>query len=301
MDVDSGSRTAVLVCQGRAVADGRLAIGRFRDPVSALLLRPDELALVERPRAGDLPRDWRHRMLVQRVGATGEIMAPRTVAIDDTIRAAGDGQVVLLGAGLDSRPWRLTALAGCVVYSVDHPATQADLRERIGELTTTATRLEFVPVDLTRTPLDAAMSATTHDPTVATTWVWEGVVPYLRPDEVTKTVAEVAARSAPGSTLIVNYQVRAWLTRVGRRMSDVLARATGEENTFAGEPWRSLWSAREMATLLAEHGFIVDRDRDLLAIAREVGSPTTHGRSLSTGRVAVAGFHAPHERTRPGG
>lgn len=45
----SASRTAVLVCQARAVAHGRLAPGRFDDPVALPLLRPDERAPVEAP------------------------------------------------------------------------------------------------------------------------------------------------------------------------------------------------------------------------------------------------------------
>ena len=35
------SRTAVQVCQGRAVAHGRLAVGRFDDPTALALLRLD--------------------------------------------------------------------------------------------------------------------------------------------------------------------------------------------------------------------------------------------------------------------
>ena len=51
MDGRRTSRTAVFVCQGRAVADGRLAVGRFEDPVAAQLLRPEELADVELARS----------------------------------------------------------------------------------------------------------------------------------------------------------------------------------------------------------------------------------------------------------
>lgn len=56
------SRTAVLVCQARAVADDRLAIGRFSDPVAAHLLRDGERAAVDRARSGTTPDTWRERM-----------------------------------------------------------------------------------------------------------------------------------------------------------------------------------------------------------------------------------------------
>jgi hypothetical protein len=44
MVVKSGgvSRAAVFVCQGRAAAHGRLAVGRFSDPIAERPLREDE-------------------------------------------------------------------------------------------------------------------------------------------------------------------------------------------------------------------------------------------------------------------
>src|SRR4051794_6175063 len=99
------SRTAVLVCQGRATADGRLAVGRFADPVAAQVLRPDELATVRAARedagAGLKGRD---RLVLESVRACAQIVVPRTVMIDqavtDAVRADAGTQVVVLGAGL---------------------------------------------------------------------------------------------------------------------------------------------------------------------------------------------------------
>ena len=141
MDQKRASRTAVFVCQGRAVADGRLAVGRFGDPVSARLLRPQELADVELARSAINTSDWRRRLAVEALRACAEVVVPRTVAIDDAVSAAANGQVVIVGAGLDSRPWRLDALAGATVVLVDRPASQSDARERSDELAPIA-RLE---------------------------------------------------------------------------------------------------------------------------------------------------------------
>jgi hypothetical protein len=69
----------------------------------------------------------------------------------------GDAQVVLVGAGLDTRPSRLSALSGATVFSVDHPATQANARDRSAALAPLPRRLVFVPVDLTAQPLDVAL------------------------------------------------------------------------------------------------------------------------------------------------
>ncbi len=276
------------MCQGRAVADGRIATGRFHDPIAVLLLRPDERVPVEQVRQDLHPSAWRQRLAFESVRACAEVMVPRTVFIDDAIRAAGQRQVVIVGAGLDSRPWRMPELREATVFAVDHPASQADLLDRSAALEPTVGRLEFVPVDLTCDALGPALAAAGHDPSTRTTWVWEGVVPYLSEQAVESTVASFAACSARGSVLVVNYQERSWPARFGRRLSGTVQRILRVDDPLASEPWRSTWTPKAMAALLTRHRFIVDRDRDLLAIAGELGSVATHRRSLANGRVAVA-------------
>jgi methyltransferase (TIGR00027 family) len=281
------SRTAVLVCQGRAVADGRAAVGRFADPVAVRLLEDDERRVVEQARADDDPRDVRERLVVEMLRACAEGMVPRTVAIDDAIAEAGHRQVVILGAGLDTRPWRLDSLRDAVVFAVDHPASQAEARERAADLTAVG-RLEFVPVDLSTDDLGAALARAGHDPAVPTTWVWEGVVPYLTADDVRATLAGLAARSAPGSVVVVQYQTRSWTATAGRQLSRLVLRLARTPDPLAAEPWRSLWTPAGMRELLGADGFAVASDEDLLTIAERLGSPTGHRRSLTNGRVAVA-------------
>ena len=287
METSRASRTAVLVCQGRAVADGRAAVGRFADPVAMRLLEDDERRAVERARAAEDPRDVRDRLVVEMLRACAEGMVPRTVTIDDAIRRAAHPQVVVLGAGLDTRPWRLDELRGAVVFAVDHPASQAEARDRAADLSPVG-RLEFVPVDLSRDDLGAALRQAGHDPAVPTTWVWEGVVPYLAVEDVRVTLAGLAARSAPGSVVVVQYQTRSWTATAGRQLSRLVLRLTRTHDPLAAEPWRSLWTPQAMARLLAEHGFDVVSDEDLLTIAGRVGSPATRRRTLADGRVAVA-------------
>jgi methyltransferase (TIGR00027 family) len=288
VDDARASRTAVFVCQGRAVGDRRLAVGRYADPVAARLLRPDELAAVERARTAVPPTDVRERLVTESLRACAEVVVPRTVAIDDAVRAARHQQVVIVGAGLDSRPWRLPELRDTRVFALDRPASQADARERAAALAPVTDRLTFVPVDLAREAIDDALARAGHDVRVATTWVWEGVVPYLTPAAVETTVAGLSTRSAPGSVLVVNYQSPSWVAAVGRRVARVMARVSRQDSPLAGEPWRSLWTPERMRDLLGRHGFVVRSDDDLLSIAGGIGSPTANSRSVATGRVAVA-------------
>jgi methyltransferase (TIGR00027 family) len=284
------SRTAVLVCQGRAAADGLIAAGRFADATAMALLRPGERAAVQQVRDGVVPQQWRQRVDYETVRANAEVIVPRTVAIDDAVRARPGPQTVILGAGLDGRAWRMPELSGMAVFEVDQPASQQDKRDRAAALA--GTPPVFVAVDFGRDRLAEALALAGHRPGLATTWIWEGVVPYLTPAEVAGTVAAIAACSAPGSRLIVNFQVPArsvWLGRVAARL---LMASTGRSSVWAKEPWRSTWTSEAMAALLASHGYTVTHDEGLLETARALGIPVNHPRSLGHGRVMVADLPA---------
>ncbi|GIM91786.1 class I SAM-dependent methyltransferase [Paractinoplanes toevensis] len=276
------SRTAVLVCQGRAVAHGRIAPDRFADPTAMPLLREAERAQVSRVRDEQPPNGMAERMQYEMIRAGSEIIVPRTVAIDDAVRAVPTPQVVILGAGLDGRAWRLD-LPGTVVFEVDHPASQQEKRERAAVLEGEPPR--YVPVDFARDRLTDALKAAGHRDDEPTTWIWEGVVPYLTRPEVAATVAAVTARSAPGSRLIVNYQAPSLLGGVARKLIGAAARRF---NPWAAEPWRSTWTPAAMSRLLATHAFVVRRDHDLLETATALGVRPERATSLRNGRIALA-------------
>lgn len=284
MNERTASRTAVLVCQGRAAASGRGAEGRFTDPVAELLLRAEERVPVDQVRAGTPPAGWKERTVYESVRACAEVVVARTLAIDEALHARVGNQLVILGAGLDTRAWRMAELAGADVWEVDHPASQRDKQSRLPAGSAALARsVRFTPVDFAVDDLGTALDAAGHDPCVPTTWLWEGVVPYLTRDEVRATVAAVAARTAPGSALVVNYQAPSARAAAGR----LLARVLGSSIT-SGEPWRSLWRPRQLAVLLAEHGLRVVSDDDLLDLARIHGLPVRGRTSLRSGHVAVA-------------
>lgn len=281
------SRTAVLVAQARAVADGRILPGRFSDPIAIRLLDDAEGTAVERARDDAPPPGVRGRLSYEFLRATAEHMAVRTVLIDDAIRAAATSQVVLLGAGLDARAWRLAALSATTLFEVDHPASQADKRRRVAGLEPMA-EPRYVAVDLATSPLAPALEAAGFDPTMPTTWVWEGVVMYLTPAAVESTVAQVATLSPPGSRLVVNYSVPSWVGRLVRLTLGRLSRLARGEDPFADEPNRSAWTPETIGALLRRHGFGVETDVDLATGAERLGLATEYGARLRTFRVVVA-------------
>jgi methyltransferase (TIGR00027 family) len=285
------STTAVLVCQGRAAAHGRLAPEVFSDPVALDLLRPDEREVVEQVRAGTPPDGFSARLAYEAVQACAEVIVPRTVAIDEALLARPHPQLVILGAGLDTRAWRLTKLADVDVTEVDHAASQRDKRERLGDRPALVRTLRFAAVDLAEDELGDALDAVGHDPDVPTTWLWEGVVPYLTREHVVGTLRAVGRRSARGSSLIVNYQTPSVRAHLGRRLVGLLSALGRHEAATAHEPWRTLLTPAQMAGLLVDAGFGVHSDEDLLTVAGRLRVGTGARTSLRNGRVAVALRH----------
>lgn len=284
----AASRTAVLVCQGRATADGRYAVGRFSDPVAWHLLDPDERTVVVQARGQQRPEGGPDRMTYELVWRTAMLMVPRTLAIDDAVRDHGATQLVVLGAGLDARAWRMPELAQAVVFEVDHPASQHDKQRRLGDRAPTAHRVVPVAVDLDGQPLRPALEAAGFDRALETTWVWEGVVPYLTADAVEGTVRQVGELSAPGSLLVVNYQARSLTALAMRHVMRIVMRLARQSDPLAAEPWRSTWSPQQLRTMLSSNGFDVTSDADLLTLAAGLGLPPDGNASLRNGRVALA-------------
>ncbi|GAA2532854.1 hypothetical protein Ahu01nite_068120 [Winogradskya humida] len=71
-------------------------------------------------------------------------------------------------------------------------------------------------------------------------------------------------------------------------MARVLMASTGRRSVWAREPWRSTWTAGEMAALLARHGFTVTLDQNLLEVAEALETPAHRPRSLGNSRLMVA-------------
>ena len=279
----------MLVCQARAVADGRLAVGRFGDPVAARLLRGDERTEVDLAR-GPVPRGLGDRMTYEFLTGTADILATRTVVIDDAVRAGRHPQVVLLGAGLDARAWRMPELADATVFEVDQPASQRDKKERVAGLEPAAKSVVFVPVEFGRDSLRDALVAAGHDPAVPTTWIWEGVLPYLTQAQVMSTLTEVAACSAPGSRIAVTYSTKNRLNGAALLLLKVVCAIARRQNPLEHEPHISAWAQDRMATLLASHGAQVSTDVDQLATARQLGIVPRRPEQLDCGRVGIADF-----------
>lgn len=250
MKAERPSRTAHFVALGRALADAGLShVPGFRDPTARVFL--SEKGLRSLDKAERAAREGKRSFGLEMARAMADMIALRTTAIDAAVRnaiVAGATQLVILGAGYDGRAWRMPELAGVKVFEVDHPATQSDKRRHLAELPPPIGTVNFVSIDFERESLGAVLDCAGHDRASPTCWLWEGVVMYLTREAMRSTLADVAHRSAPGSTLIVNYHT------VHRRL---IARLIFR---MIGEPQISAWTPDEMAADLKSVGFAVQED-----------------------------------------
>jgi methyltransferase (TIGR00027 family) len=248
-----------MVCMGRAAAHGQGLVPAFADPTALALLPQEARRRVESYCAGDRRPGLRGRFADGLLARRATMMAVRTVAIDEAVRAAAAPQVVILGAGLDGRAWRMPELRDAVVFEVDHPDSQREKRARAAALAPAARAVHFVPVDFTRDRLDDALAGAGHDPARPTTWIWEGVVMYLALADIEATLGVVASRSAAGSRLIVLYFSPALVLRV---VAPIIRRL--------GEPLRSVFTAPQIQALLGRFGFTAVSDEGLPEVARRL-------------------------------
>lgn len=281
---------AVAVARGIGTAPDHV------DPVAAALVPPPlgrALAWVGRP---STPPAVRGALRVVTLGLVDHVSL-RRAAIDEALEralAAGARQLVVLGAGLDGRAWRLPALREVTVLEVDHPSTQRGKRRRVEGRTPLAADVRFVAVDFERDDLGERLAEHGHDPAVPTAWIWEGVTPYLHPPAIEATLAAVGARSAVGSRLLVSYAVPKLVPW------DLPGLDGLTEAAFAalGEPLHGAMTPEALTARLATHGLRVLEDTSNRDWARRHAGSARMATLFSSERLAVADKPAAHHPIR---
>lgn len=224
----------------------------FDDPLAVRCLRPPfrTLALAAR-----LPSvlsgverfvDWRWPGV--RLAAQG-----RTRIIDEALKravAAGVAQLVILGAGYDTRAHRMPELAKCRVFEVDHPLTSANKQQLAAPWKRLTPELRYVPVDFERDDLHGRLGEQGFERKQAAFFIWEGVVNYLSEESVNRTLRFVA-ESTPESEVVFTYVHRDVLegTRAfkgTRKLFRTLARTS--------EPWKFGFDPAELGEDLQKLG-----------------------------------------------
>lgn len=294
------SRTAEYMALFRTLEDARPPKTRlFTDPFARAFLSPRLRSLVTLSAVPGF-LDLICRIIDRRWPGARTSAVARTRFIDDrlgTAIAEGIEQLVLLGAGFDSRPYRLASCTRLAIFEVDHPTTQARKRQVVSNVIgESASRIRFVPTDFDRDSIETTLPAAGYDQTRPTVFLWEGVTNYLTHSAVDHTL-RWCARAVPPSQIAFTYVDQAVLDDPAAfhgtaRLFRTLA-ASGERWTFGLDPSR-------VAGYLRERGYRLDEDLGAAEYrARYFGPSSPAMRGYEFYRVASAHVLGPHDAAPP--
>jgi methyltransferase (TIGR00027 family) len=182
-------------------------------------------------------------------------IAVRTRFAEDALDIAfgrGVSQVVVLGAGLDTYAYRSPAREGVRIFEVDHPATQAWKRDRLGHAEIeTPSWLTFAPVDFEHQTLAQGLAAAGFDRDQQSFFTWLGVVPYLTEEAIWSTLSFIGGLPN-GAHVVFDYSDPPdSLEPEMRQFHDQRA----EHVKALGETWLSYFEADKLHAKLRSLGF----------------------------------------------
>jgi len=195
-------------------------------------------------------------------------------------------QIVILGAGFDTRAYRIPELDGIPVFEVDHPVTQAQKQAALkGVINPLPANVHFVGVDFETDDLGERLRASGYREDVLTLFVWQGVSMYLTAAGIDRTLAFVAQHSAKGSVIVFDYfDGRALKTAEGAVIR-IFTSVMGEHVTWALDPG-------QLGPFLEARGFTGARSTNAAAMSApyltgaNAGRPMAKGVHIASARVA---------------
>jgi methyltransferase (TIGR00027 family) len=182
-------------------------------------------------------------------------IALRTAWIDDRIAQLAAprgeiGQIVILGAGFDTRAARLSG-PGRRFFEVDAPGSATVKQERLAALSSyPKDAATYVVCDFEKQDFLDRLGAAGFDAAAPALFVWEGVTPYLTEAAVRATASRVAAACHPRTVLIFDALGRRLVAAAKLAEDDAKLRAMVEQ---LGEPFR--FGIDDPVPLLTEAGF----------------------------------------------
>jgi methyltransferase (TIGR00027 family) len=266
----------------------QVAIEQYEPPDRRLV--DDDLALAILP-AGQRAtvRMMRWPLLRRLTISAGERTVPgswtiitcRKRYIDDKLNEAlgNIDSVVVLGAGMDTRAYRLARRSGIPVFEVDLPVNierkKAAVQHAIGAQPSS---VHLVPLDFERDDLIGALTGQGYRTDARTFFIWEAVTQYLTEDAVRATLGALQS-AVPGSRLVFTYVRRDFIDGVNLYDADILYKRFRQRQ----QVWRFGLDPDEVSTFIAEYGWRLVEQAGPDYYVRNYIEPT--GRNLTASQL----------------
>lgn len=141
-------------------------------------------------------------------GLSSSIIA-RVRYFDDYLKTSlnnGVEQVVILGAGYDTRAYRIEELKDKIeIYEVDHPNTQKFKKKIIKKVFGNNNFVKYAPIDFETQKIEDELPKYGYKSDLKTLFIMEGLSMYIPKSAVENTLLFIKANSKKGSSIIFDF------------------------------------------------------------------------------------------------
>ena len=187
----------------------------------------------------------------------GNYIVARTLVFDDFVRKAIDEdleQLVILGAGYDSRAYRIDGLKMTRVFEVDHPSTQEVKKEKLEKVFgSLQDHVIYISADLEGDDFGQKLIDGGYDSSKRTLFLMEGVLSYLSHEAVDNIFSFIAKNSCKRSSIV--FSIPPLQSTIDGSCNTKVGKNTLTLVSLLGEPMKSGIREGGIEPFLSRRGF----------------------------------------------
>ena len=222
-----------------------------------------------------------------------EHLISRTKFIDELIEksaVSGIEQYVILGAGYDSRAYRLELPPSMKIFEVDQPEVSDNKLAKLPEELPNSENVTYVNIDFSYQSLTEQLIGVGFDQKKSTIFTLEGVSQYITKEAVSSTIKELASLTKDTNSIFFMSYVDELLDKhpeacfgKGYPNPEKKANLIKSLSAKVGEPWISFYTLEEIESLLLQNGYSIEENLTLEDLNSLYFGPV--GRTLSENQI----------------
>ena len=222
-----------------------------------------------------------------------EHLISRTKFIDELIEksaVSGIEQYVILGAGYDSRAYRLELPPTMKIFEVDQPEVSDNKLAKLPKELPNLENVTYVNIDFSYQSLREQLIGVGFDQKKSTIFTLEGVSQYITKEAVSSTIKELASLTKDTNSIFFMSYVDELLDKhpeacfgKGYPNPEKKANLIKSLSAKVGEPWISFYSLEEIESLLLQNGYSIEENLTLEDLNSLYFGPV--GRTLSENQI----------------